>query len=299
VALSNKSSKSKPSSSKSKSNHNLATPETSSLAHASSSVSPADDAAGPVVVPALPPTSIKTLAQKVIAQLDAIEAMLDLDIVISPNDKHQIGAMNRVSDTAIGLASDIVSAAPERFPDFADLPAAASYVQVIGQVASRASELATHVQKSVQNQRAPAATKTLALYAVVKTLGRIEDNETMREKVTELKAEVAPKRRNPKPKVTKEQKLARKAADATAKRVDKALKVLAEAGVSMPVAASTATSAGAPALVSSSLVTDTSASAKVPATVNVTPVASATSNGAAPAPANGVTPANGTAAVSN
>ena len=54
--------------------------------------------------------SIHALAAKALAGLEAIETMLALDIVIRPNDKNQIYALNRVSDAAIGLASDIVTA---------------------------------------------------------------------------------------------------------------------------------------------------------------------------------------------
>jgi hypothetical protein len=50
-----------------------------------------------------------------------MEAALDLDIVLPPNDKNQFTALNRVSDTALSLASDIVTADPLRFPDFTDL----------------------------------------------------------------------------------------------------------------------------------------------------------------------------------
>ncbi len=226
--------------------------------------------------PALSPFA--SIAAQAIAQLDAIESMLNLDIVIPPNDKHQINALNRVSDAAIGLASDIVSAAPDRFPDFADLPAAASYVQMIGQVASRASELATHIQKSVQNQRAPAAVKTLALYAVVKGLGRITDNETMREKVGALKEAVAPRRANPKPKETKGEKAVKRLAKATSKRVAKALQTLAAAGVPVPPTPP-ATATSVPPAPSAAPTLSTSAPAPT--------------NGASPPPA--ASPANGAA----
>ena len=224
--------------------------------------------------------------------MNAMESMLNLDIVISPNDKHQIGALNRVSDTAIGLASDIVSAAPDRFPDFTDLPAAASYVQTMGQVAERATTLATHVQKSVQNQRAPAATKTLALYAVVKGLGRITDNETMREKVPQLKAELAPRLKDPKPKETKTEKAVKKMSKQNENRVARAMKLLAKAGVAVPAtipaAASTSTSPPSPPSTPTPTVaaTPTGTSASTP-TPTSTPNGAATSNGTAAAVTNG------------
>ena len=91
------------------------------------------------------------------------------------------------------------------------------------------------MQKSIQNQRAPAAQQALALYAVVKGLGRLVDNETMREKVLELKAELASKPRNPKPKVTKTQKAVNRAAKSTAEKVRKAKAVVA---ANSPVASS-------------------------------------------------------------
>jgi len=299
------SSTSKKSASKSKSNHNPATPETTpSPAPVPSSTAPSNVAPDPVSTNSPPSPSIDALSKKALAQLEATEAMLQLDIVIPPNDKYQLAATKRVSDTAIGLASDIVSAAPERFPDFADLPSAASYVKIVGQVASRASELATHLQKSVLNQRAPAATKTLALYGVVRSLGRIEGNETMREKVAALKAEIAPKRTNPKPKVTKEQKAAKRSAAASAKRLAKAMKVIATAGASAPAAAS----AAPPGTVSAAS-PGGSQSAPPITVVTATPngVAAASPNGAAPAPTNGVAtaspsaapPANGAATAAN
>jgi hypothetical protein len=270
VTLSTKAAKSAKSAVHTQSNHHPVTPKTStstSPAPAHTHVPVPSDAAV-VVAPdtptvtaappaaasgsASPPSTVSALAKKVLAQLDAIEAMLDLNIVIPPNDKHQFAALNRVTDTAIGLASDIVSAAPDRFPDFTELPAAASYVQSVGLVASRAEELAKHVQNSVQNQRAPAATKTLALYAVAKGLGRIEGNETMREKVTALKAEIAPKRKDPKPKVTKGEKAVRRHAEQQAAHVTKAMKVLTAAGVTLPAAVAAPPSPASVTLVAAS-----------------------------------------------
>lgn len=256
VTVSKSSSASKKSSSKQSSTKSkVTTPETTaSPAPAHVSAAPTDAVAttstGAMTAAAPKPASNSTLASKTIAQLDAIEAALGLDIVIAPNDKKQIGALNRVSDTAIGLASDIVSADPTQFPGFADLPAAASYVETIGQVGARAQELATHVRNSVLNQRAPAATKTLALYAVVKGLGRITANETMREKVTALKAEVAPKRHDPKPKVTKGQKAVTRVAKAKAKKVAKAMDLLTSAGALPTAATPVATATVTPAAVS-------------------------------------------------
>ncbi|HEY2510924.1 MAG TPA: hypothetical protein VGI39_08715 [Polyangiaceae bacterium] len=173
-------------------------------------------------------------ATQALAQLAAIEAMLNLDFALPPNDKNQANALRRVTDTAIDLAAEIVSASPERFPDFADLPASAAYVRTLRQVAARASELAMHVEKSAQKQRSPAATKTLALYAVVKGLGRIVENETMREKVEALRAQVVPKRKNPKPRQTKGEKAVKRQAKSRTKRVQKAMKVLAAEGVGVP-----------------------------------------------------------------
>jgi hypothetical protein len=192
-------------------------------------------AAAPGVAPPAPvPKSIRLTAAEAIAQLDALEAKLGLDIVISPNDKHQNRALNRVSDTALGLAADIVGAAPARFPDFSAIAPGASYVQEMAPLAARLGELAGHVQKSIQNQRAPASQQTLALYSVVKGLGRIVDNETMREKVTKLKAEIAIKPKAPKPKVTRAEKVARTAAKRLQARLDKAAGLLIAHGRPVP-----------------------------------------------------------------
>jgi hypothetical protein len=176
----------------SKSNHHAATPESAST----SAVGPTTTAPAAAPVNAPPPDpaptttaststspALSALAKEAIAQLSALEAKLNLNIVLPPNDKAQRRALARVSDTALGLAADIVQAAPASFPSFSGLPDAVSYVQTIGQVASRAAELGTHVQSSVVNQRTPAAQQALALYAVVKGLGRITGNEAMREKV--------------------------------------------------------------------------------------------------------------------
>jgi hypothetical protein len=180
--------------------------------------------------------SIRALAAKALAGLEAIETMLALDIVIRPNDKNQMYALNRVSDAAIGLASDIVTATPERFPDFAALPDAAAYVDAMSPVAARAAELAQHIKNSIQNQRSPAANTTLVLYGVVKHLGRLVDNETMREKVTLLKAEVAPARTNRPPLQTKSEKAVKQAARQRAARIAKAKALLAKEGVEAPEA---------------------------------------------------------------
>jgi hypothetical protein len=179
------------------------------------------------------------------AQLDAIESGLALDIVVPPNDKAQIGALKRVTDAAIALAAQIVESDPARFPDFADLPAEAEHLAAMGPLVARSASFAAHVEKDLSNRRTPAAQKTLALYAVVKSLGRIVDNETMREKVAELKTELAPKRKNPKPKQTKEERQAKRAAKAQTKRVAKAMKVLAEAGA--PIAPAPPASPAPPA----------------------------------------------------
>jgi hypothetical protein len=173
------------------------------------------------------PPPIHALAAKALAGLDAIEAMLALDIVIHPNDKNQLFALNRVSDEAIVLASEIVAESPKRFPDFGGLRAAAEYVDALGPFAARAIELATHVQNSLQNQRAPAANAALVLYGVVKHLGRLVENETMREKVALLKVEVAPKRKNRQPLLTKAEKAAKQAARQHGARIEKAKALLA------------------------------------------------------------------------
>jgi hypothetical protein len=177
--------------------------------------------------PAPTPTPLDSLLANVLTQLDAIEASLDLDIVVRPNDVHQMRAVARVTDTALLLASDVVSSAPDQFPQFAGLPAATNYVRSMGKLALRASELAAHVQKSVSNQRTPAAIQTLTLYGVVKSLGRIPNSEAMREKVAALKSEVAPKRHLKKPRVTKGEKVARRVAAAKAKKLEKARLLLA------------------------------------------------------------------------
>ena len=141
-----------------------------------------------------------------------------------------MAALNRVSDAAIELASEIVTAMPERFPDFSPLPDAAAYVQVMTAVAARAAELAMHVTNSVQNQRAPAANATLVLYGVVKHLGRLVENETMREKVALLKEEITPRRGNRPPPQTKSEKAAKAALRQRNARIAKAKKRLATEG---------------------------------------------------------------------
>ena len=73
-----------------------------------------------------------------------------------------------LGDAGLGLI--VAGYTYERFPDFADLPAAATYVQIVGEVAARAEELTTHLRKSIQKRRAPAANKTLTLYAVATKL---------------------------------------------------------------------------------------------------------------------------------
>lgn len=228
-------------------------------ASASATANPAETAAQPAAPsaaqsPPVPPDA--AMIAKFMIELDAIETALDLDIVVRPNDKYQIRALKRVPDKALGLAAGIVSEAPERFLDFASLPATADYVALLAPLAARVAMLATHIEKAIQNQRTPAANMTLALYAVVKNLGRLVGNETMREKVAELKGEVAPKRKNPKPKVTNEQRTAKRAAASHARRVTKAIKLLSDAGLSvassppalppLPATATPATESGSP-----------------------------------------------------
>jgi hypothetical protein len=237
----------------SKSNHPVVTaapdaPASAAPVSESTSVSPTPVNASPQD-PA-PSTPSNTIATNAIAQLDALEASLGLDIVVPPNDKAQIRALNRVSDTALGLASDIVSSDPSRFAFFSAIPTAVNHVKTMTPVAARAAELGVHLQKSVQNARTPAAQQTLALYAVVKGLGRITDNETMREKVPQLKAELVPKRKDPKPKETKAEKAAKKASKSQGKRLQKAMAVIAAAGGSVstttPPVATPAAPSGAP-----------------------------------------------------
>jgi hypothetical protein len=181
----------------------------------------------PTPPPPQPPTPIDLLADETVKELDALEAKLGLDIVIRPNDKQQIHALNRVSVKAVNLAAGIVTSDPTRFPDFTGIPGSADYTNAMGRVASRITELATHVKKSIQNKRYPTALEVLALYQVIKGLSRIADNETMREKVPELAAELAPRKRNPKPKPTQAEQAAKKAAAQRARRVAKAKAVIA------------------------------------------------------------------------
>jgi hypothetical protein len=186
-------------------------------------------AASPATAPA-PSPSVDAVAAGAIAQLDLLEASLSLDIVINPNDVDQMRALARVTSAALGIASDIVSADPSRFPDFAGLPEAAAYVRAMTPLLARATELVTHLQKSILNQRTAASLKTLALYTVAKGLGRMAENQTMRDKVLELRAEIAPPRPSTKPKVTKAEKAARRSAKAKAARVAKALAFLEASG---------------------------------------------------------------------
>jgi hypothetical protein len=95
---------------------------------------------------------------------------------------------------------------------------------------ARAVQLGVHLQKSVQNNRVPAAQQTLALYSVVKGLGRIVDNETMREKIPQLKAELAPKHKTPRVKKTKEQVALERAAKSQADRLQKAQVIVNNGG---------------------------------------------------------------------
>ena len=243
---------SRPSSSKkstSKSNHNPATPETAiTPAEAPSSLAPiAVVPTPPVTAAPVPSTSNSTLASEAMAQLDALEAKLNLDIVVRPNDKAQIRALKRVSDNALSLASDIVDSSPTELAAFSGIPAARDYAIAMSPVATRAALLATHLQKSIANKRTPAAQKTLALYAVVKGLGRIVTNETMRETVPLLKAEVAPKVKSPKRKETKEEKAAKRSAKSTAERDTKATAVLAAANGAPPPTSGSSSPASAPA----------------------------------------------------
>jgi hypothetical protein len=190
----------------------------------------------PPAPPPQPPTAIDLLADEAVKELDALEAKLDLDIVIRPNDKQQIHSLNRVSVKAVNLAADIVTSDPTRFPDFTDIPGAADYTNAMGRVATRVTELGTHVTKSIQNKRYPTALQVLALYQVIKGLSRLADNETMREKVPELAAELGPRKKKkanpsgttpPKPKLTVAEKAAKKAAAQRARRVAKAKAVIA------------------------------------------------------------------------
>ena len=229
-----------------------------------------------------PPMSISEIAAKAIAQLDALEASLNLNIVVPPNDKSQMRSLRRISDTALTLATNIVTAAPESFPAFAGLPDATAYVQAMTPLAARAQSLATHVQNSVLNQRSPASTQTLALYGVAKNVGRIVSSEAMREHVAALKAEVAPKHRNPKPKLTKLEKATRKQASAHKARLDKAAALLEANGRTVLPATATPSTPPAPA------VPAPAPAVIAPPTVSVT-TAPAVTNGAAavtpPAPA--------------
>ena len=186
----------------------------------------------------------------------------------------RITASKRVSNAAIDLAAQIVNTDPQRFSDFAGLPAAADYVEAMTGVYQRAALFATHVENGLQNQRAPAATQTLALYAVVKGFGRLVDNEAMRELIPQLKAALVPPRKNPKPKVTVTQKAVKRAAKSQQKKVQKATLLLAAAGVTPPPTAPPAGTSPATPAVSGTATTSNG-------------VAPATSNGVAPATSNG------------
>jgi hypothetical protein len=196
--------------------------------------------------PADAPSSTEALSavvEKGIQALDDLEASLNLNIVVRPNDKAQMRALARVSNAALGLASGIVTAAPTRFPDFAGLPSQANYVETMTPFATRLGEFTSHVRNSILNEQAPAATQTLVLYGVVKGLGRMVDNQTMRDKVELLKAEVAPKRADAPPKQTKAKRSANAAAKRLADRVAKAKAFLAANDPEVGAAPSLATPA--------------------------------------------------------
>ena len=94
-------------------------------------------AAGTSATPATVPKSLDTTVAQAMAQLDALEASLGLNIVVPPNDKDQNRALNRISDTALGLASEIVSSAPARFPDFSGIAPGAAYAGTMQPLADR------------------------------------------------------------------------------------------------------------------------------------------------------------------
>lgn len=187
--------------------------------------------------------SLSSTALMAMKELDALESKLDLDIVVRPNDKNQMRAATRVSSSALRMAADIVGAAPDRFPEFIGIADDAAYVETMLPLANRALALANHIQKSIQNRQAPASEKTLALYAVVKGLGRIADNETMREKVELLKAEVAPHSRA---KMTKAEKVVKLAAKRRAERILKAKQFLRDNGEAVPTSPAETPAAKAP-----------------------------------------------------
>ena len=195
---------------------------TSATAEPETTSSPVTKSASPPINPGL-----VALAASVLQSFDTLEASLDLNIVVRPNDKAQMHAMNRVSLAALGVASDIVRSDPARFPDFSGLPASAEYVQTMTPVAARLRAFADHLDNSILNQQSPAAQQALVLYSVVKGLARIDSNQTMRDKIAELKAELVPKRSDAKPKLTKGDKAARQSAQRLAARLTKAKQFLA------------------------------------------------------------------------
>jgi hypothetical protein len=199
-------------------------------------------AAGAPSSPLSPPLVDPQIAA-ILTQIDALEASLHLDIVVHPNDKQQIAALARVSDAALSMAANVVAGMPSLGPQFGELPGASEYVQKMAPLVQRVTDFAAHLQKDIRNRRTPAALEALTLYAFLKSLARLPENETIREKVATLQAELAPKRKNPKPRVTKAQKVARSAAKRQAAKVAKAKELLASVA---PVAPNTPAAAPSP-----------------------------------------------------
>lgn len=143
---------------------------------------------------------LKTAAESAIQKLVKVESSLPIDHALPPNDVFQIRSSKRVSTTALVIAADIVRGDPKRFPDLdpAVMEDAAVYDNSLTGVAIQARQLADHLDKSMMKRRWPAAQQAMVLYDMLKSLGRIPANETIREKVKLLKQEMGVTRRTKK-----------------------------------------------------------------------------------------------------
>jgi hypothetical protein len=150
---------------------------------------------------------VATAAANATAVLIDLATRLPIDDTLAPFELHHARVRSRIPLRALEIAADVLGDDPGRFPDFDadDARSAVTYARSMLPVAAQARALAASIERSVMKKRTRAGDQSLALYATLKGLARIEAHEKTRAQVRDLAAVLTTNRKSRETTVTGEE----------------------------------------------------------------------------------------------
>lgn len=143
--------------------------------------------------------SRQKIIHNAVSSLQRLESSLDLDCAMLPDERKRLQGLGTVPAKAIAIAGNIAKQNPERFMDFdvQEMSGAVEFENEMAPLADQARAFADHLEQAIQKRRAPAASSTLALYAIVKGLGRVRANQAFRDHAANLHVLLKRRRKAP------------------------------------------------------------------------------------------------------